>query len=138
MWRTVNKSFQTITRKGLLVLALFLLAGVLLGCGGQAKGPRQESPTASAPSYPNPDLSYPGLAGREVTLTGWLAVVRNGQDRYMLADEQGLSRELIIDEALLQSYGGAQAIDRKRVTITGEWTSDTPTKIRVISIQVED
>lgn len=125
--------------KNFLLLIALLIVALIAGCNTQSK-------TNSA-SYPNPQPAYPnsGCAGQvcpeaeaAVTISGWLTVVQNGHIVYTLFVDQGAAWELIIDESLLQSFGGAQTLKDKRIKVSGTWTSDTPAKIRVSSLEIEE
>jgi hypothetical protein len=121
-----------------LLLTALLIVTFTAGCEARSK--------SNSASYPNPQPAYPnsGCAGQvcpeaeaTVTIPGRLTVVQNGHTVYTLFDDQGTSWELIIDESLLQSVGGAQALKDKRITVSGTWTSDTPAKIRVTFLEVK-
>lgn len=125
--------------KNLILLVILLMVTFMAGCNSQSK--------SNSASYPNPQPAYPnsGCAGQAcpeaeaaVTISGWLTIVQNGHIIYTLFDDQGAAWELIIDESVLQSAGGAQALSDKRITVSGTWTSDTPAKIRVSSLKVEE
>lgn len=129
-------------KKTFMALAGPLILLLLTSCG--TSGNAKTSPGAS---YPNPLPAYPnpGCAGQacpeadaNVTISGWVSIVQNGHTVYTLFDDQGAPWELLIDETLLQSVGGAQALNGKRVLVDGTWTSDTPAKIRVSSLQIEE
>lgn len=129
-------------RKGLyrevvMVVSVSLLLIVLFGCSGRGSL-KEEVPFVPSPdlSYPNPNCPEQGCSsGTQVIIAGLFTVIQNGHTIYRLSNEQGLSVELLIDEALLKPYGGARALDRKHVTVVGEWTADQPAKIRVITIR---
>lgn len=76
-------------------------------------------------------------AEQRVSLSGWLHVIWNGEPRFMLIDDQGVAIRLVIDEALTGAFGGARALNGKRVTITGDRLGGLPEALRVVSIELE-
>ena len=71
-----------------------------------------------------------------VSLSGRLHIIWNGEPRFMLIDDLGVAIRLVIDEAVVRSFGGPQGLNQKRVTITGERVSDTPEVVQVSSIKI--
>jgi len=71
-----------------------------------------------------------------VSLSGRLHIIWNGEPRFMLIDDHGSAIRLVIDEAVVRSFGGPQGLNQKRVTITGERVSDTPEVVQVSSIKI--
>jgi M6 family metalloprotease-like protein len=85
-------------------------------------------------------------ASDELVLTGIITVRSIHQtghtDRldFTLTDDQGVRTTLLIDEAILDAHGGAQALDRQRATIIGEpalAASGTPSAVRVREIRLD-
>lgn len=114
---------------------------LLAGCSTQMRA----NPNPSV-NYPNPLPAYPnsGCAGQPcpeaeagVSISGRVSIIRNGHVVYTLFDDQGAPWELLIEDSLVQSLGGTQALNEKRITVNGTWTGDTPAKIKVSSLQVE-
>ena len=69
------------------------------------------------------------------TLTGWFSMTitdylpesgRAPKISYGLTDDQGQYHELLLDPALMKPLGGPVALNRKRVTVVGEWESVGP------------
>jgi hypothetical protein len=71
-----------------------------------------------------------------VSLSGRLHIILNGESRFMLIDDHGSAIRLVIDEAVVRSFGGPQGLNQKRVTITGERVSDTPEVVQVSSMKI--
>ena len=71
-----------------------------------------------------------------VSLTGRLHIIWNGAPRFMLIDDLGVAIRLVIDDAVVRSFGGPQGLNQKRVTIKGERVSDAPEVVRVSSIKI--
>lgn len=118
---------------------MLVMATFTAGCSSQSK--------FNSASYPNPLPAYPnsGCVGQvcpeaeaEVTISGTLSIVQNGHIVFTLFDSQGTSWELLIDETLVQSLGNVQSLSGKKVTVNGTWTADTPAKIRVSSLQINE
>ena len=90
----------------------------------------------------------PPAAAQDETLTGWFSFTvadyptESGlasEITYALTDDQGQYHELLIDIELMQPLGGPMALNRKRVTVMGEWEevgSDATEKFRVYSIEL--
>ncbi len=67
---------------------------------------------------------------QDQTLTGWFNITiadyppesgRDSEITYGLTDDHGQYHELLIDIELMQSLGGPMALNRKWVTVEGEW-----------------
>ena len=71
-----------------------------------------------------------------VSLTGWLHIIWNGEPRFMLIDDRGAATRVLIDPVLARPFGGARALDQKRITITGEPAPDRPETVRALSIEL--
>ena len=90
----------------------------------------------------------PPAAAQDETLTGWFTFMvadyptESGlasEVTYELTEDSGERHELLIDVALMQPLGGPVALNRKRVTVVGEWEEvrpDVPEKFRVSSIEL--
>ena len=75
-------------------------------------------------------------AEHQVSLSGWLHIIWNGEPRFILIDEQGVVTRVVIDEALTKNFGGPRGLNQKRVTITGERVGAPPRAVRVLSIEL--
>jgi hypothetical protein len=75
-------------------------------------------------------------ADQRVSRSGVLNAVWNGEPRFILLDDEGHAVRLMIDDALLKSLGGVQALVQKRVTVAGRRVSQTPEVIEVLSIEI--
>jgi len=71
-----------------------------------------------------------------VSLTGWLHIIWNGEPRFMLIDDRGAATRVLIDPVFARPFGGARALNQKRVTITGEPAPDRPETVRALSIEL--
>lgn len=99
--------------------------------------PRALAPSAVGNRAPSLTAARSIWAGEDaVQITGWLSLVRNGVTRYYLADDTGQIWEALIDDELISSLGGPLAVDRQRVTVSGEAQSGSSGLIRVITIQL--
>ena len=115
---------------------MLLLFALLAACSGGNQ--TREAPEAIPQSYPSsPNTSYPSSPD-QVTISGWLSVVRNGGTHYFLVDDQGQTFELLLDEELAKKHGGPQSLDRQRVSITGQKLDGSSEKIQVISLEIEN
>ncbi|HXJ83273.1 MAG TPA: hypothetical protein VMS64_31890 [Candidatus Methylomirabilis sp.] len=76
-------------------------------------------------------------AGAQVTLSGRLNVVQNGETRFFLIDDRGVATRLIIDESVMKPFGGSRGVDRKYVTIEGQRVDEMSDVVRVLSIALE-
>lgn len=74
----------------------------------------------------------------KTTLTGWLTIVYNGEQKYLLTDDAGETSELLINDMLLTRLGGPLAIDRTRVTIVGYQEDRYHDEIIVLTLKKED
>ena len=73
-----------------------------------------------------------------VIITGWFTTVWNGGPHYSITDDQGQTTLLLLDDEIAKPLGGPLELDRKRVTIVGEITRDSPRTIRVLSVKFEN
>ena len=92
-------------------------------------------------------LAQPAGAQQQ-TLTGWFTITvadyptESGlasEITYGLTDDQGQYHELLIDIDLMKPLGGPVALNRKLVTVVGEWESggsDAPAQFRVRAIEL--
>ena len=90
----------------------------------------------------------PPAAAQDQTLTGWFTFIvadyptESGlasEITYALTEDSGERHELLIDSELMQPLGGLVALNRKRVTVVGEWEEigpDATEKFRVYSIDL--
>lgn len=83
-------------------------------------------------------------AAQDQTLTGWFSFTvadypsESGlasEITYTLTEDSGTRHELLIDSELMESLGGPVTLNRKRVTVEGEWEHD-PVRFRVHSIEL--
>ncbi len=93
-------------------------------------------------------LSAPPAAAQQQTLTGWFSMTvadypsESGlasETTYALTEDSGERHELLIAIELLKPLGGPVAVNRKRVTVVGEWEQsglDAPAQFRVSSIEL--
>ena len=90
----------------------------------------------------------PLATAQDNTLTGWFTFIvadypsEDGlvsETTYILTEDSGARHELLIDVALLKPLGGPVALNRKRVTVMGEWEKvgpAVPEKFRVDAIEL--
>lgn len=109
--------------KGFYCLIILCLAFQLPGCTAQ-QNIESTGTVVSPTKLPN-----------TVTITGWFTTVWNDEPHYSITDDQGQTTRLLLNEELTKPFGGPLELDRKRVTIVGEMTSDSPRTVRVLSIQ---
>ena len=89
----------------------------------------------------------PPVHAQQQTLTGWFSIMvadyptESGlasEITYALTEDSGERHELLIDVELMRPLGGPVALNRKRVTVVGQYVetlSDAPAQFRVSSIQ---
>ena len=94
------------------------------------------------------EVPAPLATAQDDTLTGWFTFIvadypsEDGlvsETTYVLTEDSGERHELLIDIALLKPLGGPVALNRKRVTVMGEWEEvgpAAPEKFRVYSIEL--
>ncbi len=93
-------------------------------------------------------VSAPPATAQDETLTGWFSFTvadyptESGlasEITYALTEDSGERYELLIDIELMQPLGGPMALNRKRVTVGGEWEEvgpDETEKFWVYSIEL--
>ena len=93
-------------------------------------------------------VSAPPATAQDETLTGWFTFIvadyptESGlasEITYALTEDSGERYELLIDIELMQPLGGPMALNRKRVTVEGEWEEvgpDETEKFWVYSIEL--
>ena len=93
-------------------------------------------------------LFAPPAAAQPHTLTGWFTFIVadspseagfTSEITYILTEDSGERHELLIDVELMRPLGGPVALNRKRVTVEGEWErsgSAASEKFRVSSIHL--
>ena len=93
-------------------------------------------------------VSAPPATAQDETLTGWFTFIvadyppESGlasEITYTLTEDSGERHELLVDTELMQPLGGPVALNRKRVTVVGEWEEvgpDATEKFRVSSIEL--
>lgn len=72
-----------------------------------------------------------------LSLTGWFQTVWGDTPHYMVVDDAGRSTELLLSEEVTRTLGGARALDRKKVKVTGTRSSQPPGALRVSAIQLD-
>ena len=94
-------------------------------------------------------LGVSPVAAQDQTLTGWFTFIvadypsdtgLTSETTYFLTKDSGEQHELLIDVELMRPLGGPVALNRKRVTVVGEWESggsDAPAQFWVSAIQLE-
>ena len=107
-------------------LILFCLIFLLSGCTAQKQS--VESTATVAVSTQSPNI---------VTITGWFTTVWNGEPHYSITDDQGQTTRILLDVELAKPFGGPLELDRKRVTVTGEFVNDPQGALRILSINIE-
>ena len=82
-------------------------------------------------------------AAQDQTLTGWFSFIVadspsdagfTSETTYTLTEDAGARHELLIDIELMRPLGGPVALNRKRVTVVGEWAHDS-LQFRVYAIE---
>lgn len=68
-------------------------------------------------------------------IRGWFTIVWNGEPHYYIANAEMGTSQIVLDEKLIAQMGGALALDRKEVIITGETISADPKVIQVLTIR---
>ena len=93
-------------------------------------------------------LFTPSTAAQSQTLTGWFTFIvadyhtesgLTAEMTYFLTEDSGERHELLIDVELMRPLGGPVTLNRKRVTVMGEWEEvgpDATEKFRVYSIEL--
>ncbi len=93
-------------------------------------------------------LGVSPAAAQDQTLTGWFTFIvadypsdtgLTSETTYFLTEDSGERHELLIAVELMQPLGGPVALNRKRVTVEGEWEEvgpDATEKFRVYSIEL--
>ncbi len=75
-------------------------------------------------------LGVSPVAAQDQTLTGWFSFIvtdypsdtgLTSETTYFLTEDSGERHELLIDVELMRPLGGPVALNRKRVTVVGEW-----------------
>ena len=87
-------------------------------------------------SWARPADAVIAEADQRVSRSGVLNAVWNGEPRFILLDDEGHAIRLMINDALLKSLGGVQALVQKRITVAGKRVSQTPEVIEVLSIEI--
>ena len=89
-------------------------------------------------------LGVSPATAQDQSLTGWFSLTvadyppesgRAAETSYALTEDSGARHELLIDTALMQPLGGPVTLNRKRVTVVGEWEHD-PLRFRARSIEL--
>ena len=94
-------------------------------------------------------VSPPLATAQDATLTGWFSFIvadyptesgLTSEITYTLTEDSGERHELLIDIDLMRPLGGPVALNRKRVTVVGEWEpvgSDAIAQFWVHSIRLD-
>ena len=114
-----------------VLIGLFVLLPFIAEGGHSATAPATSG--EASPSMRGLTVS----AEHQVSLSGWLHIIWNGEPRFILIDGQGVATRLVIDEALTRTLGGPRRLNQKRVTITGERVGEPPDAVRALSIELE-
>jgi hypothetical protein len=118
-------------KAGFIFFPVFCLMLLLMGCGAQLTG---VPVTVTQNAAPTPlSTRTPAI----VTITGWFTTVWNGEPHFSISDDQGRTIHLVLDETLLQSAGGLMALNNQKVTLSGEFVSDTQDALKVMTIYLE-
>ena len=89
-------------------------------------------------------IPAPPATAQDQSLTGWFSFIvadyptESGlasEITYTLTEDSGERHELLINVELMQPLGGPVTLNRKRVTVGGEWEHD-PIRFRVRSIEL--
>ena len=89
-------------------------------------------------------VSAPSATAQDQTLTGWFSFIvadyptesgLTAEITYTLTEDSGARHGLLIDIELMRPLGGPVTLNRKRVTVEGEWEHD-PVRFRVRSIEL--
>lgn len=111
------------------VTALVAVAAVV-GCRAAA------TPAAGARDASAAAMSV-AMMDSTLSLTGWFQTVWGDTPHYMVVDDAGRSTELLLSEEVTRTLGGARALDRKKVKVTGTRSSQPPGALRVSAIQLD-
>ena len=117
------------SKRTILVCSVIQLL-FIAGCGLNSAVPA----ISGEASKPSSELTT--SAEHQVSLSGWLHIIWNGEPRFVLIDDQGMATHVVIDETLTKPFGGPRTLNQKRVTITGERIDKPTGAIRVLSIEV--
>jgi len=82
-------------------------------------------------------ITPPAQSSSLVTITGWFTTVWNGEPHYSITDDQGQTTRILLDVELAKPFGGPLELDRKRVTVTGEFVNEPQGALRILSINIE-
>jgi hypothetical protein len=114
-------------RNWMILLAIVLLTGISL----QACSPRDAGEATLTPTTAMTATLV------QVSINGWFTTVWNGEPHYFITDDQGVTTRLLMDDKLAEPLGGPLELDRKRVSLTGLVTGESPVTVQVLSIQFE-
>lgn len=111
----------------------------ILGILGMAACRPAATPAGGAREMPAADVAPEAApaAAASVTLTGWFQTVWGDAPHYLVVDDAGRSTELLLSAEIAQPLGGARALDRKKVKVTGTRSSPPPGALRVSAIQLD-
>ena len=118
-------------------LTLAVLSVVLLLLGSSCVGGTETGKgTGAGKTEDDRAVRFAG-APQRVTLSGRVHIIYNGEPRFFLVDDRGVSTRLVIDDSVMRAFGGARGIDQKRVTIEGQREDDVSKPVRVLSIELD-
>ena len=123
------------TKSAILTIGLCLIIMSLTGCAAPQVVEDTATIAAPTPIVEMATIPPPSPESNIITVIGVLTTVWNGGAHYSITDEEGKTFKLQLDEELTKPLGGPLAIDRQKVTITGELVSEDPPTILVLSIQ---
>jgi len=130
-----TKSTNTVLMVFGFVLLLIIASGAAYLFGSGKIGMLGLSPTPTPTTTTTPPMISETPTSKQVTITGVFTTIWNGETSYTITDDQGQTTQLLLDNETAKPLGGPLELDRKRVTIVGEITSDSPRIVRVLSVQ---
>lgn len=123
------------TKSAILTIGLCMIMMSLTGCAAPHVVEDIATIAAPTPTVEMATIPPPSPESDILTVTGWLTTVWNGGAHYSITDEEGNTFKLQLAEELTKPLGGPLAVDRQKVTITGEIVNENPPTILVLSIQ---
>jgi len=143
-WRLPLHLISRALPVGGLALSPLLLSGCTAG-SQTATGTNPGEPSADSSSPSTQDAPLPTTTqlnpapttASTVTLRGWLSIVWNDQPHFFLANDDGLTVEVLLDDRLTAPFGGPLALDRSRVVVLAVVTRESPTLFQALSIERE-
>jgi len=122
---------------GRMTVRAWVLAAILAMCLSSVAGAQNGDGFGPAP-----------IPGGEITRTGWLSVVWGEAQPgpgsptmiLLLTDDAGETTPILLDEATARPLGGLIGLNRRRVTVKGEWADVQgmgPPPLQVQSVQLD-